>query len=649
VSAAVRTNAHASEFHWYWASGLAVSAVIFVLPKQPADLMVRMMMTVGFFTGLILFLWSFLQPYRAYLAAQAEFRYAEGGAAILHAAKLAAEAGASAVATVIAPLLALVSVTALRVLALWPTFAVLAPMAPVLELAWWGTLIGTFGWIFARFGTLQDAVQKRALLREQIAVSGFRPLTEDDVRARDETLREAPVTIVDESQFRAGGFDWTPSDFQKNCIVFGQSGSGKTVCVLNALIDGILGSGSAAAERCSGLILDPKGDYRRKVETLCQRHGRGADLLILDPGNVKSSIRWNPFDSDDDELELAGRFAAVLQTLGMKSEEDTYWIDSARTFVRHAIGLLRTTSTDGAPPSFPEIARLASGSVSDGRIVKGSLAEERILRVADDNDSGRLAVDYFIDTWCTLAQETRSVVQSQLVNMIDPFMLQPYRGLFSGRSSVRMADVVDSGKILYVYMPIADKEAMSKIVCTFMKLEFFREVLKRPDKSRPSFFLCDEFQSFFTTGAGKGDADFFERSRQSRHMNVIATQNLPALLKQAKGTEIAVDNLLGHCAVKIFLRNTDPKTNELASKLFGQRIDALVNTSRSQSSTSTAGQPSASASTSAQYAAAVREEDFTKLAQPSAVDGIHHAESIIHLASRAAVSCERLRWRVHPI
>ena len=41
------------------------------------------------------------------------------------------------------------------------------------------------------------------------------------------------------------------------------------------------------------------------------------------------------------------------------------------------------------------------------------------------------------------------------------------------------------------------------------KLEYFREVLRRPDKPRTSFFFCDEFQQFFTTMQGKGDADFF--------------------------------------------------------------------------------------------------------------------------------------------
>jgi type IV secretory pathway TraG/TraD family ATPase VirD4 len=642
-----RTVRDLSEFQWYWISGLVVVLIVLMLPKPPGALFTRLAMTIAFFAGAMTFLSAFLAPYRHHLEAKAVRQYKEGGPALLHSARLAAEAAASCAAIIVWPLLVLTTITALRVLAYWPQFQVLQSTGPLLALLWWAALAGIVAAVVFNTRKLKNLAQKRSLLRQQIATLGYKPLEDADHAARDAKLLQPPVEVLGERTFRAGGFDWNWTDLQKNCVVFGQSGSGKTVCVLNALADGMLGSEAA----CSGLILDPKGDYRRKIEALCERNGRLGDLLILDPADLARSIRWNPFDSDDDELELASRFAAVLQTLGMKNEQDSYWIDSARTFIRHAIALLRNTDEETLPPSFANILRLAATSVAGDKagIAEGSLAEQRISRIVGDDDSGVMAVDYFIDSWATLAGRTRSVVQSQIVNMIDPFLMKPYRELFSGKSTIRLADIVDQGKILYVYMPIADKEAMAKTVCTLLKLEFFREVLKRPDKTRPSFFLCDEFQSFFTVGAGKGDADFFERSRQSRHANIIATQNLPALLKQAGTATIAVENLLGHCAVKIFLRNSDHKTNEYASKLFGQHIEELMNTSESQSGSMAATQAGTTSSTSAQYAAKVKEEMFVELAQPSEADAINYAETIVHLASRAKVSDERLRWRVHPL
>jgi type IV secretory pathway TraG/TraD family ATPase VirD4 len=186
---------------------------------------------------------------------------------------------------------------------------------------------------------------------------------------------------------------------------------------------------------------------------------------------------------------------------------------------------------------------------------------------------------------------------------------------------------------------------MSKVICTFVKLEYYREVLKRPDKKRSSFFLCDEFQAYFTVMPGKGDSDFFERSRQSNHANLIATQNYPALIKVAGDKDSVVNNLLGNCAVKIFLRNTDDKTNEYASKLFGQALVAMASSNLSQGSGKSLG--SAGASSSRQYDQKVRPEEFVGLAVPAG--DVNYAETIVHLASRASVTKEKLRWRVHPL
>ena len=90
------------------------------------------------------------------------------------------------------------------------------------------------------------------------------------------------------------------------------------------------------------------------------------------------------------------------------------------------------------------------------------------------------------EEWVELASETRTTIQSYITNMIDPFLMKPYNTVFSGCSTMKISEMIADGKILYVYMPIADKEAMSKVICTFVKLEYFREVLKNPHKTRPS-------------------------------------------------------------------------------------------------------------------------------------------------------------------
>ena len=213
-----------------------------------------------------------------------------------------------------------------------------------------------------------------------------------------------------------------------------------------------------------------------------------------------------------------------------------------------------------------------------------------------------------------------------------------------------MADVIDRGLIVYVDMPIADFKEMSKVICTFIKLEYFLEVLKsrNRDKMRPSFFLCDEFQSFFTVGDGVGDSDAFERTRQSNHANIVAFQTLNALLKQTPSREQVV-NLLGNCATKIFLRNTESETNQFASELFGERIENLGTSSRNVGGGLLGRGASSTLAGTEQYQKRVKPDDFIALATPSRDSGVDYAESIGHLAAGSFVRVEKMRWRVHPI
>jgi type IV secretory pathway TraG/TraD family ATPase VirD4 len=485
---------------------------------------------------------------------------------------------------------------------------------------------------------VSDVMQKRRLLQESIETGDFQPHDIDAIAAAGVKPDQPPVVLDGDHAFTAGGFKWKWDDFYKNCIVFGMTGTGKTVCVLNALLDGLLLSDRDANEHCSGLMLDPKGDFVTKLRTICRHYGREEDIVTINPDS-KHGIHWNPLDCEDDELEVAARFAAALEaSTGMKSGGgDSFWLDSAQKFIRHAVRLLRITNPEGQPPTFAQIGELASSMKRVSEVAD---------LVADDNPEGDQCLAFFADEWSALADQTRSSIQAYITNMIDPFLMTPYATVFSGRSTIRITDIVDSGKILYVYMPIADKERMSKVICTFVKMEFQRVILNRRDKTRCSFFFCDEFQSYFTPMPGKGDADFFERSRQSLHVNIIATQNYPALAKMAGDKESVVNNLLGNCAVKIFLRNTDDKTNEYASKLFGQKLVAMASSNLSQGVGKSVG--NAGASSNRQYDQKVRPEEFIDLAIPTGGDD-SFAETIVHLAARATVTKETLQWRAHPL
>src|SRR5262249_6729227 len=137
-------------------------------------------------------------------------------------------------------------------------------------------------------------------LKQQAEHIGFNARNESDAKKLEEEFSGPTVSQQGTEQFRAGGFVWSLDDFYKNALVFGQPGSGKTACVLNALLEGAMLSTQGTGQPISGLILDPKGDFRTKVEILCRKLGREDDLYVLDPDSwptqsrSRRSIAWNP-------------------------------------------------------------------------------------------------------------------------------------------------------------------------------------------------------------------------------------------------------------------------------------------------------------------------------------------------------------------
>lgn len=626
----------------------AVLILIHLLPKEkePENTM-RLYYTLTYFGALMALLYNLLQPREQLLLAFLNEKYKDYPDQLKRAAQGFGIGLNRLLTSVIRLLIGVVACVAILVLGdpVLPWISGLDSIHGLTRIAYYGLLATLLLFPILRGGLVGETSQLWSRLHSE--TERF------DIETRDGTAGKPPVTGGDSLQVREGGkftagqIDWNWELLCQNVMVLGQTGSGKTICVLNTLLEAAMATWNKNVDtRCAGLVLDPKGDFDGKLEKLSARLGRSEDFVRIDPQNPSSPHRWNPLDSDDDELELAERFAAIMDAKNAEhSKGEAFWVDAAKKFIRHAIHLLRLTNPPGDPPSFWQLNALVNN--------QGDIAD-RIDSIEDLDalkDDGFL--NYFANEWMKVSPELRTSVQSHITNMLDPFLMPPYREAFSGKSTVRIPDVVDQGKILYVYMPVAEKEAMSKVICTFAKLEYFREVLRRPDKKRPSFFFCDEFQVYFTTIQGKGDADFFERSRQSRHVNIIASQNLQALYKQSPKKE-AVLNLIGNCASKIFLQNTEDETNEFASKLFGEQLIGQIGMSYGQSGGG--GKmggfgPSASGSVQDQRERVVRPERFAKLASPSRESKITVAETVVHIASFHDKVNPRYhyRWKVHPL
>ena len=382
----------ASQGFWTPAGGsLLILAAIHIAPKEIGEQGVRLALTIGYFAALFAILWALGKPRDEYMKAAYGWKYREGGPALEQHVRLYLSALNRAVNAFVSVVGLFLGAIAVKVFAHWTSLDAVETIA---GWAWWLSLIAILAFPFWGRSKISNTLQRRQLLQEAIDTTDFVPeqLPKMGQMSKTEIIRNLPaVEAITDGNFRAGGIEWSWEDFYKNAVIFGGSGTGKTVCVLNALLDGLLASREHATRPPSALILDPKGDFRTKLRTVCAAYGRERDLVVIDPFDSARGIRWNPLDSEDDELELAARFTAALQAVGMKAgDQDAFWLDSAKKFIRHAIALLRIVNPEGTPPSFAQINTLA-----------GSMRRlsEMADRVADDDPRGDQCLAFFADEW----------------------------------------------------------------------------------------------------------------------------------------------------------------------------------------------------------------------------------------------------------
>lgn len=622
------------------ATCVAVLATIHGLPKGvPGP--VRLAYTLTYFAATFVLLYQLAVPLPRYLERVFAWRFEDATDPIIRSWKSLLFSIRQLVRIPCLLLGAFLGSVALMTLALW--FPDLQSLAWLYNAVWWLSLIGILLFPFAGGFLFHEVSQKyRALVHESQLSRTCEPRALTSLYGPAHQYDPQALQILPNLKFRAGGFDWDWNDFVQNGVVFGQIGSGKTSCVLNSILDGLLGSAAAAGMQPSGLILDPKGTFYQDVRNLCHRYQRASDLQVIDPDSP-DPWRWNPFDSEDDEYELAMRFGAVCRSLGAKDTNTSFWQTKSIMFVQYALELLRLTQPVDEPPNFTQIHELASSFTAIA-------ARTDQLDVTDPRCDGCLK--FFATEWATMAPETRTSVQAHLTGMLFPFLKEPFATRFSGKSTIRIADLIDQGQLLYLHMPTAHRETMARTIGIFLKLEFYREVLKRPRKRRPSFFFCDEFQKFHTSASKedkeqeKSDADTFRLSRESFHANIIATQNIGALgdLEIARG-------FLGNCLTAIFLRNPDEATNAFASQLFGQELMGIISASHGAGSGKLRPMGGQQMTAGDQSQARCPPDRFRELAVASRDQPIPHAESLVFLGGRGErpIPIRKLKWKRHPL
>ena len=334
------------------------------------------------------------------------------------------------------------------------------------------------------------------------------------------------------------------------------------------------------------LILDVKGNFYKQVLEYAKLYNRLSDIIVIE---LNSNVRYNPLDKPNlNASVLANRLKTILELFSPNNSE-SYWLDKAQEILTECIKLCRLYNNGYV--TFTEIHNL----INNENYYKSKINDLRLLF-----QSGKMSIkdifnlysslNFFENEFNNLDSRTSSILKSEITRITGTFISdydiskvfcpQKQDINFNG-----FKDVINNGKIVVLNMNIAEYKNLSKIIATYLKLDFQSEILSQlssTTKINPTIFMCDEYHEYSNTS----DADFFAQSRESKCISIVATQSYSSLLNSLKD-EASVKVIIQNLVNKLWLRTDDIFTIESAQKQIGREDKTKVSKNISENASET--------------------------------------------------------------
>lgn len=445
------------------------------------------------------------------------------------------------------------------------------------------------------------------------------------------------------------GEPFTVAHSFEGIALLGGPGSGKTTTSGYQFAMAMLKAGYGA------LVLTAKVDEIDRWIKMCRESGRSSDLIVFDD---HSGHRFNFLNylatrkSVDTGLSsvivyMLEELAEIIERssgLARSRGDEQFWNASRRRLAQNAIDLLLLTQGHVSIPEMADVIRDAPRSMEElnstewrerslvytlltgeGKMMS-SLAENDLLEV------GR----YFTREFVTLSEKTRSIIEASLSGVLHLFLRGQLRNLFGGTSTVSPDDIIHSGKIVVVNLPIKSYFGVGAIAQSIWKMAFQQRAEQRAQgEDRPCMLFIDEAQALLSSR----DANFAATARSSRVCNLWITQNISNLYMVTGGDETgraAADSLLALASTKIFHANSCPLTGQWAADLIGKRRTRMRSSSVSHPKPNYKvffqDQPQVSSSSSESFEYAIPPHFFSMLRKAGAAH--KRAEAIVVQAGR---------------
>lgn len=355
----------------------------------------------------------------------------------------------------------------------------------------------------------------------------------------------------------------------QNILITGTIGSGKTSSAIYPFSEQLIQYSSNNFEKKLGILcLDVKGNFYKQIKFYAKKFNRLKDLVII---SLDSSETYNPLDKPNlNPLVLANRLKTIL-TLFSPNNSDSFWLDKVEQVICEAIKLCRLYNNNYV--NFIELHKLINDKsyyLEKVKLLRNMFLDDKFSNIELYNLTS--AITFFENEFFKLDERTISILKSEITRITLPFV-SDYKisKVFSpSKNNITFSgfkDIVRSGKIVVLSMNISEFSALSKIIATYMKLDFQSEVMSNlnSNNSRSVAFICDEYQEYITSS----DANFFSENREAKCINIVSTQSYSSLLSTIKD-ESALKVILQNLVNKLWFRTDDIFTIENAQKQIGK-------------------------------------------------------------------------------
>ena len=390
---------------------------------------------------------------------------------------------------------------------------------------------------------------------------------------------------------------WTLGDAYEGTLILGGVGSGKSSGSGNAIARAFLKSGMG------GLVLCAKNNEASRWRRLAAETGRTGALVCFDASGAHrfnfmdytaATLGRDGFDQNLSAALLAAAEAARIVKQSGGGGDNPFFREAAEELLLHALPFLKVTQPrlrlrdlmrliDSAPPSIEKAENtdwLKQSFCGQTLLRCGQLAEQghrEAERIAEEHG------DYWLHRFPALGDRTRGSIVATLTGTIAGLLSGTINELL-GTDTTILPDVTQEGVILVLDLSIHEFGAVGAIAQQIIKMLWMKSIQRRnlSQASRGVFLWADECHYFL----GEADAEFLSTSREYRTAPVYITQDLSAFYAAFGGdnAENRGNQLVAKFQTRIFHANTDPVTNEFASKIIGQtrkhRISRSTNTGR---------------------------------------------------------------------